>query len=199
MNPIEVLMNEHRLIESVLDSLEAYVDRLSPNSSLETADLGRFAQFIRAFADTCHHGKEENILFETMVENGMPRESGPIAVMLHEHEEGRQLVRTLTEFAARSTEPGWSDADRQRIRQAARSYAELLRRHIQKEDGILYPMAVSRLDPATMADIARRFDAFEAEKTGPGEHEKLHLLAEELIARYGHSGAAEHQHHHAEK
>jgi hemerythrin-like domain-containing protein len=196
MDPIEVLMTEHRLIESVLDSLEVYVDRLAPNSSSDTADLGRFTRFIRAFADTCHHGKEEDILFETMVANGMPRETGPIAVMLHEHEEGRQLVRTLTEFAARSSEPGWSDADRRQIRQAAHSYAELLRQHIQKEDGILYPMAVSRLDPATMADINRRFDEFEAEKTGPGEHEKLHALAEELIARYHAPGTTEHHHHH---
>lgn len=195
MNPIEVLMNEHRLIESVLDSLEAYVDRLTPNASVEAADLGRFVQFIRAFADTCHHGKEEEILFATMVANGMPRESGPIAVMLHEHEEGRQLVMTLAEFAAHSVDPGWSDADRRRIRQTARSYAELLRQHIQKEDGILYPIAVSRLDPATMADINRRFDEFEAERTGPGEHEKLHALAEELIARHKAPGKTESPHH----
>jgi hemerythrin-like domain-containing protein len=196
MNPVEVLMNEHRLIESVLDALEAYVDRLGPSSSVDTDDLGRFTLFIRAFADTCHHGKEEDILFEEMVENGMPREFGPIAVMLQEHEEGRRLVGTLSDFAARSAEPGWSDSDRQQIRQAARSYAEMLRQHIQKEDGILYPMAVSRFDPATMADIARRFDAFEAEKTGPGEHEKLHALAEELITRYGAPSAAEHRHPH---
>jgi hemerythrin-like domain-containing protein len=196
MDPIEVLMNEHRLIESVLDSLEAYVDRLAPNPATETADLDRFTRFIRAFADTCHHGKEEDILVQTRVQNGMPRDSGPIAVMLHEHEEGRQLVRTLTEFAARSAAPGWSDADRNQIRRAAHAYADLLRQHIQKEDGILYPMAVSRLDPVTMGDIARRFDTFEAEKTGPGEHEKLHALAEELIGRYPASGAGEQRHIH---
>jgi len=139
MDPIEALMNEHRLIESVLDALEVYVDRLPPNSSSDFADLGRFTQFIRAFADACHHGKEEDILFATMVEKGMPRQSGPIAVMLHEHEEGRQLVRTLTDFAARSSEPGWSDADRQRIRQAARSYAELLRQTSRKRTGSSIP------------------------------------------------------------
>ena len=162
----------------------------------ETADLGGFTEFIRVFADGCHHGKEEDILFETMVEHGMPRELGPIAVMLGEHEQGRELVRTLTDLAARSAEPGWSDADRQRIRQTVRSYAELLRQHIEKEDGILYPMAVTRLDAPTMADIARRFEAFEAEKTGPEQHEKLHALAEELIARYGTPGAAERHHPH---
>jgi hemerythrin-like domain-containing protein len=194
MNPIEVLMNEHRLIESVLNALEAYVDRLIPGASVETADLGRFARFIHAFADTCHHGKEEDILFESMVQAGMPKEAGPIAVMLHEHELGRRLVRTITECAARAGASGWSETDREEIRRAAHDYAALLRSHIMKEDDILYPMAVSHLDEETMAEIARRFDAFEAEKTGPGEHEKLHALAEELIARYGASGAPGHRH-----
>lgn len=196
MTPIDVLMNEHRLIESVLDSLEAYTDRLGPNSSVDPADLGRFAEFIREFADTCHHGKEEDILFERMIDYGMPRETGPIAVMLHEHEDGRRLVRALSDFATRSS-AGWSDADRANIRQTARAYAELLRQHIQKEDMILYPMAVSRLDESTMDEIAQQFDVFETEKTGPGEHEKLHALAEELIERYGDPQAAAQGHHHA--
>lgn len=196
MNPIEVLMNEHRVIESVLDSFESYVGRLAPDSSVDAADVGRFIQFIREFADACHHGKEEDILFETMVRNGMPRESGPIAVMLHEHEQGRQLVRTMTDCAARAAVSGWNDGERQCLRHAAHTYADLLRHHIQKEDGILYPMAASQLDAPAMAEIARRFDVFESEKTGAGEHEKLHALAEELIGRYGTPGAAEHRHSH---
>ncbi|MGD0266766.1 MAG: hemerythrin domain-containing protein, partial [Candidatus Methylomirabilota bacterium] len=39
----------------------------------------------------CHHGKEENLLFKTMVDRGFPRQGGPIAVMLHEHETGRSF------------------------------------------------------------------------------------------------------------
>jgi len=132
-----------------------------------------------------------------MVQNGMPRDSGPIAVMLHEHEQGRQLVRTMIDCAARAAASGWSDGERQCLRHAAHSYADLLRHHIQKEDGILYPMASSQLDASAMAEIARRFDVFEAEETGAGEHEKLHELADDLIARYGAPGAsAGHPHHH---
>ena len=189
MDPIETLMNEHRLIESVLDALEEYTDRLAGNPATNAAHLASFADFIRAFADTCHHGKEEEILFDTMIQRGMPRQSGPIAVMLHEHEEGRQLVRALRDLAGRAVEPGWTDADRQRIRQTARSYADLLRQHIQKEDGILYPMALSMLDETARAEIARRFDAFESDPSRLGEHERLHALGEELIAIYGGSRA----------
>jgi len=197
MDPIEVLMNEHRMIESVLDSFEVYVDRLARDSSVDAADADRFTRFIREFADTCHHGKEEDILFEAMVRNGMPREFGPLAVMLHEHEQGRQLVRTMSDCAARATESGWNEGERECLRHAAHAYAELLRQHIQKEDEILYPMATSQLDATAMVEIGRQFEVFEAETTGPGAHEKLHALAEDLIARYGASGPEEHRHGHA--
>ncbi len=198
MNPIEVLMNEHRVIESVLDALESYAGRLAPDSSVDAADVDRFIRFIREFADACHHGKEEDILFETMVRHGMPRDSGPIAVMLHEHEQGRQLVRMMADCAARAAVSGWNDDERQCLRHAAHSYADLLRHHIQKEDGILYPMASSQLDASAMAEIARQFDLFETEQTGAGEHEKLHALADQLVARYGAPGASAGHHHHSQ-
>ncbi len=195
MNPIEVLMNEHRVIESVLDAFEAYADQLAPDT--DAADAGRFTQFIREFADTCHHGKEEDILFEAMVQSGMPRESGPLAIMLNEHEQGRQLVRTMTDCAARAATSGWNEAETQCLRRAAHSYAVLLRHHIQKEDVVLYPIALAQIDASTMADIARRFDDFEARTMGPGEHAKLHALAEDLVARYADASRQEHGHLHA--
>lgn len=196
MSPFEVLMNEHRVIESVLDSFEAFVDRFAPDTSADPEDVGRFIRFIREFADACHHGKEEDILFEAITRHGMPRESGPIAVMLQEHEQGRQFVRAMAECAARAAVSGWDEGERQRLRHAVHGYADLLRHHIQKEDGILYPMASSLLDASAIAEIARRFEAFESEETGAGKHETLHALAEELIARYGPPDADNHHHHH---
>ncbi len=49
------------------------------------------------FADQCHHGKEEDLLFPAMEAAGIPRESGPIGVMLEEHNIGRQYVRGMAE------------------------------------------------------------------------------------------------------
>ena len=153
MDAIETLMNEHRMIERVLDGLVAFADEIHRKGSTEKEELGRFVTFVREFADACHHGKEEDILFAAMVEHGFPRNGGPIAVMLHEHDQGRGLVRILRDRAEQPA--AWSDADRQEIAEVAGGFADMLRGHIHKEDAILYPMAEQHLPPEAM-DRGRR-------------------------------------------
>jgi len=179
MDAIETLMNEHRVIERVLDGLIAWTDEVRRKGTTDKEELGRFVTFIREFADTCHHGKEELILFATMVEHGFPRDGGPVAVMLHEHEQGRALVRILRDRVAQQ-EP-WSDADRQEIAEIARGFATLLRAHIHKEDAVLYPMAEQHLPPEAMEAVADACEKFEQDEARAGAHEKLHALAEELV------------------
>lgn len=182
MDAIETLMNEHRVIESVLDALVGFADEVRRKGSTEKEELARFVDFIRGFADTCHHGKEEGVLFEAMVRHGFPRNGGPIAVMLHEHDQGRARVSVLKAHAEQAVE--WTDADRQEVADAASGFAEMLRHHIQKEDGILYPMAEQHLPPEALQAVSEDCERFEAEKTGSGEHERFHALAESLVARY---------------
>ena len=185
MDAIETLMNEHRTIERAIDALVSFADEVRRKTNDDRADkveLGRFVTFIREFADACHHGKEEDILFAAMVEAGFSRQSGPIAVMLMEHDLGRTHVRALAGLSAQ--EAAWSVEDRQRLGEAAHGYADLLRAHIHKEDAILYPMAEQRLPPEALRRVSADCDAYEAKKMGSGEHERLHGLAEELVARH---------------
>ncbi|MGE5414979.1 MAG: hemerythrin domain-containing protein [Syntrophomonadaceae bacterium] len=182
MDAIETLMSEHRVIERVIDGLVAFVEGTRRSGATDPQELSRFVHFIREFADACHHGKEEGILFAAMVEHGFPRQAGPIAVMLHEHDEGRAFVAVLAEKAAQQ-EP-WSDEDRQTIADAAHGYAELLRAHIHKEDAILYPMAEQRLPPDALERVGEDCERFEQAQTGAGEHERLHALAEALVLRH---------------
>jgi hemerythrin-like domain-containing protein len=182
MDAIETLMNEHRLIETVLDALVAFTDEVRRKGTTEKEELARFVEFIRGFADACHHGKEEGVLFQAMVEHGFPRNGGPIAVMLTEHDEGRALVAALKAYA--DQDGAWTDADRQKISEAGFGYADLLRHHIQKEDGVLYPMAEQHLPPEALERVSEDCERFEAEQTGSGEHERFHALAESLVARY---------------
>lgn len=187
MRAIDILMHEHRIIERVLDALEAYADDIEMGKDLPLADLIKFATFAREFADRCHHGKEEDILFESMVNQGFPKEGGPIGVMLQEHTEGRARVKSL---AAAIEQPGWTPALRDQVIADARAYVGLLRGHIQKEDQILYPLAVQNLPQERMEAMADEFDRFEESVTGKGVHERYHKLADELIARYAPPGHA---------
>lgn len=60
-------------------------------------DHDRIVQFFQVFADKCHHGKEENLLFPELERSGSPKERGPIAVMLAEHEQGQSFVKGRAE------------------------------------------------------------------------------------------------------
>ncbi len=182
MDPIETLMNEHRLIERGIDALLSFADEVRRKSSDEREELGKFVTFIREFADGIHHGKEENILFATMVEAGFPGDGGPIAVMLMEHTEGRGYVQALAELQLQDAP--WTDEDRQTLADAAYGYGNLLRQHIHKEDAILYPMAEQRLPPHFMNRVADECEKFEAYKASSGEHDRLHRLADDLVARH---------------
>jgi len=188
MDPLQTLMDEHRVIERVLDALEQYLER-SPRATVTDCqvELLRFVDFIQNFADKCHHGKEEDILFAEMVKAGFPREAGPLEVMLHEHDQGRAFVRELKRLGAKK-DP-WTNPDREELSTAASGYIDLLRQHISKEDGVLYPMAESKLSADVMQSIGQRFREFEQDEAGGGEHERLRCLADELAGRYLNSTA----------
>ena len=183
--PINTLMNEHRLIEKVLSSLDRYTADVAAGTAGDRPTIARYAEFFREFADRCHHGKEENILFKALARNGMPTGSGPIAVMLHEHNIGRALVTQLASMGQGSAP--LTGEERKKVRQTASNFVSLLGAHIRKEDAILFRIAEQQLPRHAMDDVAARFDAFEQREMGEGVHERLHSLAESLIGSEAHA------------
>jgi hemerythrin-like domain-containing protein/uncharacterized protein (DUF2249 family) len=177
--PTQVLMEEHTLILQALDALERKIAQVESGVPPDRAYFQKAVEFLRTFADKCHHGKEEHLLFKTMVERGFPREAGPIAVMLHEHDLGRAFVRGIAEAAASPTLDG---AAIHRIIENGRGFVQLLRAHIDKENSILFPMADNLLSPEDHAYLEKAFERFEAEETGAGVHEAMQKLLDELKA-----------------
>jgi hemerythrin-like domain-containing protein len=178
MNATTILMDEHRIIEGVLDALEYAADKLEAGDQLPSGYFIEAADFIRGFADGCHHQKEEGVLFKTMNKYGMSNEGGPIAVMLYEHEEGRKFTRNML-AAAERLEAGDHSA-REAVVQNAREYVQLLRQHIQKEDQILFPMADQVIPAEQHGVVEAAFEHIEHEETGAGVHEKYLAIAEKL-------------------
>jgi len=183
MRPTEELKEEHRVIERMLDVLLAAAAKLEAGEPVPPEHLSSSVDFIQNFADRCHHGKEEDLLFVAMEEAGFPRNAGPIAVMLAEHEEGRAFVR---EMAAAAEAYGAGDpAAGHRFALNARGYAALLADHIAKEDNILYPAADQRLPAEKHDELAKEFERVECERMEPGDHERYVALVDELSCAYG--------------
>ena len=171
----EALKGDHRVIEKVLAALERLA-KAPEKSALE--EWEKAIDFSRNFADKCHHLREERLLFPAMERHGIPREGGPIGMMLMEHEAGRVYVRSM----AAAVESAAQDpvAARTTLRDAATAYVQLLRQHIQKEDEILFQMADGVLSAEEQKRLLRDFEEHELREIGPGVHEKYLKIAHEL-------------------
>ena len=139
MKPTEILSDEHRIIEQVLDCLEKIAQSCAAEGRLDNASAEQALDFFRNFADRCHHGKEETHLFPAMEAKGFPRQGGPTGVMLQEHEQGRAHIRGMVE-AIEGAAAGQGEAVARFITHA-QGYVSLLREHIEKEDHCLFTMA----------------------------------------------------------
>ncbi|WP_291125292.1 hemerythrin domain-containing protein [Flavobacterium sp. UBA6031] len=165
MKAIEILVKEH---DSILKMIEITTILLNKEdkTTINIEHVEKVIDFIKNFADKYHHLKEEDILFLEMEKHGMSREFGPIAMMLHEHNEGRNYIRLAVEGIERFKQ-GDISAFAQ-IKENLMAYCILLTNHIAKENNILYPMSEQIL-PANV--LSAMSDDFEKSNTNTFENE----------------------------
>lgn len=182
MTPTEQLKEEHNAIKLMLKILEECCRKLESGEEVNSKHLEEMLDFIKVFVDRCHHAKEEDLLFPAMQAAGIPREGGPIGVMLAEHDMGRNYMREMSDALAK-----YNAGDRQaskKIVENGRAYASLLKQHIDKEDNILYRMADMRIPKQRQQDMLEKFELVERERIGVGKHEEFHKLLERLEKTY---------------
>lgn len=164
------LRHEHDVFVHALTLLENIGKRLEARTPVDRSALAWLTDFFRTFVDQCHHGKEEQHLFPALERRGIPRVRGPLGVMLLEHERGRDLIRAM------------SQEDDRAVAAAIREYGALLRSHIEKENGVLFPLAEQVLSDEEQGGLARDFATLEQAVVGPGIHERLRSELDRLTA-----------------
>ncbi len=130
------LAREHRAVEQLLDRLERLLAR--PHRT-EQEIRETFALIRRDLA--LHLRKEEEAYFPAL-ERYLPREAGPIRVMLFEHEQLQRLQETFPE--------------------GAEEFIAILRSHIQKEDGVLFMIADNNFSEEEQRQVLERMQEIEA-------------------------------------
>ena len=139
MKPTEELIAEHNAVLVALQILEKVEAALVAGSADAPQHLGQLIEIFGGFVDRCHHGKEEDVLFPELEKRGLPREGGPIGVMLAEHETGRRYIRGMSTGLDRLRRG--DNLAMSGIRENSTGYRDLLKAHINKENNILFPMA----------------------------------------------------------
>ena len=180
--PTESLMEDHRIIERMIRVLDTVAERLNRHEEVPPDVVRRIIDFIRTFADRCHHGKEEDLLYPLAEERGIPRDGGPIGAMLDEHDAGRSYTRGMADALPRYA--AGDDGGRAMLHQNAWEYSNLLSQHILKEDNILYPMIDNVLTEEDQADMTAKFEAVELERMGGTRRREYIEMVEALEAEY---------------
>jgi len=174
---IEDLVNKHEAILSSLQTLESMVVSIEKTSATSTDDVKNFPGFLKEFADKCHHGKEEGLLFPAMMNAGMPEKGGPIGMMLLEHVQGRELIQDMEKAVA-------PQVDEHKLVSSARAYIDLPHNRIQKENILLFPMTEKVLAEDQLNILYQGFEKHEENAIGHGRHKELHALPEILKTTY---------------
>ncbi len=183
MNGIQLMMDEHQLILRMLKVMRNACYKVYTTHEFDEADFMKMIDFVRQYADAHHHGKEEKMLFNRMVE-----ELGPAAEklvthgMLVEHDLGRLHMRQL-ESALNDYKEGNDEAVLDIIANAI-GYTDLLKRHIDKEDRVAYTFADKNLSKASLGALNKECEAFEREQDNLGIQKKYNDLVVELEAKY---------------
>ena len=179
MKPTDVLKHEHKIVLAVLEGAEREAQHIQATGKVDTDKVAKVVDFLRNFVDKCHHSKEEKRLFPKLQERGMPGDTGPIAVMMHEHALGRNEVAAIADALGRFT--GGDTGAAPPLAEHLLAYAALLCGHIDKENNVLFAMADELLTPADQDQLYAAFEAIEAEEIGEGVHEQYHQFAHELM------------------
>jgi hemerythrin-like domain-containing protein len=175
--PTDMLEEEHYVIQRVVSTFAVLAEELEAGRDVEPETLQEIVEFMRTFADKCHHGKEETHLFPLLESKGVPVRGCPIGILTVEHQRGRALVSALAS-AIETYMKDRESASRSLI-QTLRSLTELYPGHIWKEDYLLFPMTNKILDVDEQNNLRQMFLMVEKE-IGPDVHQRFEQLAEKL-------------------
>ncbi len=180
MKPTDELRHEHEVILHMLSGAERIARSAINSGDVDIGKVLNIIDFSRHFIDGCHHNKEEKYLFTLLQERGITGRQGPIAVMLFDHQRGRDLVASidsaLKEYQAGKKEAGGV------VGRSLLQYVGILRAHISKENEILFPMTDRLLTAEDQESLESSFRDVEELETGAGVHEKYHRMAHEIGA-----------------
>jgi hemerythrin-like domain-containing protein len=171
-------MAEHRVIERMLAVLETQLGVIAGTRTADPHVIETAVDFIRTYADRCHHGKEEDILFRRLADKPLDDELAEIMTgLVEDHVQGRSMTRSLIDANTRYRTG--EVAALSEIESCVRALVEFYPVHIAKEDRHFFKPCLEYFTDAEKATILADFDKFDRALI----HEKYRGIVESLEQR----------------
>jgi len=134
-------MIEHRLIERMISVMSREMKRIKKNGDVNPKFIDTAVDFIRIYADQCHHGKEEKILFRDLKKKKLkPDDARIMQELVQDHMHARTLTGGLVE-SKKKYETGDKTA-LETIVDIMHQLVEFYPKHIEKEDKVFFKSAM---------------------------------------------------------
>jgi hemerythrin-like domain-containing protein len=153
------LEDDHIHVLKLTDVMKAVTRSEKP----DIEHIENIIDIIRNFADGLHHAKEENLFFPALEKKGFSSQQGPVAVMLHEHVQGRNFVKGISDNLDLYKKGNLASVTG--IYQNMSGYADLLVSHITKENNVLFRMADNALSDTEQKNLLVQFEAIEQNRS----------------------------------
>ncbi len=172
------LMHEHRLILRGIDDIRREAERIRRDGHIDENYIGTIVDFLSSYADRCHHGKEEDILFRALEDKPMSDElAGDMRRLIEDHIWARAEKRLMAEAAARFI--GGDQTARAAIIDAMEAFVAFYPDHIEREDHGFFKPAIELFTPQEREELVEEFEAFDRELF----HERYRGIVEDLEVR----------------
>jgi hemerythrin-like domain-containing protein len=183
MDSIRLMMEEHQNILRMLAIVRSACYKILQGRVIDYGDFDHIIDYIRSYADAHHHGKEEKLLFHEMTQHlGTLGDKLITHGMLVEHDLGRLYIQELKEALNRVI--AGDDVSRLDVIANAVSYTGLLKRHIEKEDSVVYTFAKRQLPPEVLDKVNQETIEFERAAERSGIQKYYQELAAKLAKKY---------------
>ena len=185
MLPIGPLMIEHRLIERMIALMRSELTRIKDNVAVDPefafvdpVFIDTAVDFLRTYADRCHHGKEEDILFEELERKNLSTEHRRIMdELIEEHKVSRATTGAL--IKAKESHLRQEPEALEHILSHMRTLAQLYPKHIDKEDKHFFIPCMEYFSQEEKDDMLARMYEFDRQMI----HEKYRLTVEGIENR----------------
>lgn len=185
MYATDVMVEEHKNINYMLRVIREICCGILEGAPVDADEHRRIIDFVRNYADRYHHGKEEKFLFPVMESRlGVPGQSLIRHGMLVEHDLGRAHVADW-ENALKLYEKEPLTTHKLDILTGAMGYADLLQRHTEKENNVVYPYGEAHLPADDKAVIDGQAREFEGLPESEDVREKYLTFLKEMMEKYG--------------
>jgi hemerythrin-like domain-containing protein len=151
---IEILLEEHRNIKKLLHVLEQELDVFDHSDQPDYEILQAIIEYFQDYPEIHHHPKED------MVFGKLKARDPAVAKRVGDVEEEHQVETKRLQQFARAVDDVLAGREflRQTFHDVVHDFIEHQRKHMDKEELMLFPAAVKALQPEDWADIDTRLN-----------------------------------------